>query len=105
MLYHYTVVLKEWCDVARDVLCRTTLSNDIISLECGKKHIYVSNEKHSDCLMFIHTYYVSQIHCHVIFSKDMVSIFPVHISPNKKALLDDCTVTLKVIEQQRDIGE
>jgi hypothetical protein len=26
MLYHYSVVIKEWCDVARDVLCRTTLT-------------------------------------------------------------------------------
>jgi len=26
MLYHHTVVIKEWRDVARDVLCRTTLS-------------------------------------------------------------------------------
>jgi hypothetical protein len=104
MLYHYTVVLKEWCDVARDVLCRTTLSWHHIIGMGGKTHL-CKQRKHSDCLMFIHSYYVSQIHCHVIFSKDMVSIFPVHISPNKKALLDDCTVTLKVIEQQRDIGE
>jgi hypothetical protein len=46
--------------------------------------------------MFIHSYYVSGI----IISKDIVSIFPttkVHISL-KKALPDDCTVRLKVIE-------
>jgi hypothetical protein len=27
ILYHHTVVIKEWRDVARDVLCRTTLIN------------------------------------------------------------------------------
>ena len=26
MLYHHTVVIKEWHDVVRDLLCRTTLS-------------------------------------------------------------------------------
>jgi hypothetical protein len=33
MLYHHTVVIKEWRDVARDVLCRTTLTwRDIIGM-------------------------------------------------------------------------
>ena len=39
--------------------------------------------------MLIHSYNVSRIHGHIIISKDIVSIFPVHISLNKKALLDD----------------
>jgi len=57
--------------------------------------------KDKDGLMFIYSYnYVSQIHSHIIISMDIVSIFPVHIALNEKALLDDCTtVTLKVIEQ------
>jgi hypothetical protein len=31
--------------------------------------------------MFIHSYYVSRIHGHIIISKEIVSIFPVHVSP------------------------
>jgi hypothetical protein len=49
--------------------------------------------------MFIHSYYVARIHGHIIISKDIVSMCPVHIFSNKMALLDDCTVTLKVFEQ------
>jgi hypothetical protein len=40
--------------------------------------------------------------------KDIVSIFPTSLRSMfllKKALLDNCTVTLKVIEQQHDICE
>ena len=58
--------------------------------------------------MFIHSYYVLQIHSHILISKDIVSIFPTSLRSMfllKKALLDNCTVTLKVIEQQHDICE
>jgi len=69
-----------------------------------KTHL-CKQRKHSDGLIFIHSYYVSRIHGHIIISKEIVSVFPVHISPNKKVLMNDCTVPLKVIKQQRDIGE
>ena len=59
-----------------------------------KTHI-CKQGKHSDGLMFIQSYYLSRIHGYNIISKEIVSVFPVHISPNKKLLLDDCTVTLK----------
>jgi hypothetical protein len=71
--------------------------DDIISLECrGNTH----QCKQSDYLMFIHSYYISQIHSHIIISKDVISNISgctVHISP-KEVLLDDYIVTLKVIE-------
>jgi hypothetical protein len=52
--------------------------------------------------MFIHSYYESQIYGHIHISKDIVSIFQATVRSaflKKKALSDDCTVTLKVIEQ------
>jgi hypothetical protein len=74
MLYHYTVVLKEWCDVARDVLCRTTLSwHHIIGMR-GKTHL-CKQRKHSDCLMFIHSYYVSQITVMLSFPRTWFQYF------------------------------
>jgi hypothetical protein len=50
---------------------------------------------------FIHWYCVSQINGDILISMDIVSIFlatTVHIS-QQKVLSDDCTVTLKVMEQ------
>jgi hypothetical protein len=42
MLYHHTVVIKEWRDLARDLLCRTILSwRNIIGMRV--KHVNVSN--------------------------------------------------------------
>jgi hypothetical protein len=57
--------------------------------------------------MFIHSYYVSQIHRHILISKDISSIFPASVLCSflqKEAMLDYYTVTLKVIKRQRDIG-
>jgi hypothetical protein len=74
MLYHYTVVIKEWCDVARDFLCRTTLS---------RRHIIGMREKTHQCKQcitkrlfnVIHSCYVSRIHGHILISKVIVSKF------------------------------
>jgi hypothetical protein len=41
MLYHHTVVIKEWCDVARDLLCRTILSWRHIIGTQGKHVSYI----------------------------------------------------------------
>jgi len=42
MLYHHTVVIKEWCDVAQNLLCRTILSwRHIIGMR--GKHVNESN--------------------------------------------------------------
>jgi hypothetical protein len=85
-----------------ELLCR-----DVISLECDEKH-HCKQRKQSHSLMLIHSYYVSRIHGHFRLNfKDRVSIFPANVLCTflKKKLSADCTVTLKVIEQQRDIGE
>jgi hypothetical protein len=42
MLYHHTVMIKEWRDVTRDLLCRTILSWRHINGMRGK-HVNVSN--------------------------------------------------------------
>jgi hypothetical protein len=42
MLYHHTVVIKEWRDVTRDLLCRTIVSWRQI-IEMRGKHVNVSN--------------------------------------------------------------
>jgi len=95
MLYHH----KKWHDAARYLLCRTTLSWHYIIGMRGKRH-QCKQHKQSDRLIFIHSYYISQIYGHNLISKDLMSIFPatVHIS-KIKALSDDCTVTLKLIKQ------
>jgi hypothetical protein len=57
--------------------------------------------KQSNCLMFIHSYYVSQIHGHIIFFQghiiNIASNYIVHISP-KEVLSVGYIVILKVIE-------
>jgi len=75
MLYHHTVVTKEWCNVAQEFLFRTTLSW-CHSIEMRGKTHQCKQRKQSDCLMFIHSYYVSHIHGHIIISKDIFLIFP-----------------------------
>ena len=74
MLYHHTVVIKEWHDIARDPLCRTTFNfyHDVISLECTDQS---EQSKQSYCLILIQLYCVLRIHGHIFISKDIVSIF------------------------------
>jgi len=62
ILYHHTVVIKEWRDVARDLFCRTTLS---------WRHIIEMREK---------TYQNKQ-RKQIIISKDRISIFPATVRP------------------------
>jgi hypothetical protein len=82
-------VVSPHCGDKRMAQCcprRTTLSwRHIIGM--WDKTDLCNQCKHSDS--FIHSYYVSQISGHIIISKDIVSIFPVRISPNKKALFSD----------------
>jgi hypothetical protein len=80
MLYHHTVVINKWCDVACDFLCRTTLSWCHIIGMRGRTH-QCKQRKQSDCLMF---QYFQQL-------------YGPHFS--RKALSDDCIVTLKVIRK------
>ena len=50
-----TLVIKEWCDVAQDLLCQTTLSwRHIIGMQ-GKTH-QCKQRKQSNCLMFIFSF-------------------------------------------------
>ena len=66
-------VIQEWRDVARGLLCRTTLSyRHIIGMR--GKHI-CKQRKQSSCLIFIHSYCVSRIHRHIFIFKDIDSIF------------------------------
>jgi hypothetical protein len=44
MLYHHTVVIKEWRDVARDLLCRTILSHDVIGMRGKTRQSLVEQE-------------------------------------------------------------
>ena len=44
----------------------------------GKTHLS-KQCKYSICLTLIHLYYVSRIHCHIIISKEIVSIFLVQV--------------------------
>jgi hypothetical protein len=44
----------------------------LILLECGKRRIEYKQRKQSDWLMFIHLFYVSRIHCHILISKGKV---------------------------------
>ena len=77
---------KRMDDITRDILCRTTLSWRHIIGMLGNKH-FCKQRKHSNCLMSIHLYYVLRIHGHIIVFKDIFSIFPLHISPNKKSIV------------------
>ena len=72
MLYNYTVIIK---DMARNFLCRTTLSwRHIIGMR-GKPH-QCNQRKQSDSLNCIHLYYVSRIHGHIKISNGKCSLFP-----------------------------
>ena len=76
MLYHHTVVIKEWGNITRDLLCRTTLSWRHIIRMRWKTH-QCKQRKQSDCLMFTRMYcVVSQIHGRILISKHIVPIFP-----------------------------
>jgi hypothetical protein len=46
-----------------------------------EKHINheYKQRKQTDCLMLIHSYYVSRIHGHILISNDIVSIFPANV--------------------------
>ena len=75
MLHHHIVVIKEWRDAVRDFLCRTTLSRrHSIVMQGGTNQC--KQRKQSDCLIFIHSYYVSRIHGHIIISNGIFSMFP-----------------------------
>jgi hypothetical protein len=50
-----------------------------------KTHL-CKQRKQSDRLMFMHSYYVSRILGQIIISKDIVLIFFIHISRNKKSV-------------------
>ena len=69
--YHHTMVIKEWRDVARVVLWRTTWRHSIRMrgkiLQCSLIHIW----------SFIWQTNVSQINSHIHISVDIVSICPV----------------------------
>ena len=88
MLYHHTMVIKEWRVAARYIFCRTTLSwRHINGMRC--KH-----RKQNDCLMFIHSYYASRSHGHIHISKDTLSIFPATLQSMllKNTMVEDCTI-------------
>jgi hypothetical protein len=75
MLHHHIVVIKEWRDAVQYFLCRTTLSRrHSIVMQGGTNQ--GKQRKQSDCLIFIHSYYVSRIHGHIIISNGIFSMFP-----------------------------
>ena len=99
MLYHHIVVIKEWCEAARDHLCRTTLSwCHIIGIR--GKHINVSVNNARDTTVwcsFIQIMY-SRLYCHYQgHSFNISGKCTVYISP-KETLTDNYIVTLKGIE-------
>ena len=107
MLYHHIVVIKEWRDVVRDVLCQTTLLWRHITGMREKTH-QCKQRKQSDCLMFIHSSYVSWIHGHILISKDIVSIYPATVRSTflfKKKRCQAIVVTLKVIDDVKLVKE
>ena len=69
-------VVSPYCGDKRMVWCcmRTTLAKHHSIGVWGKTH-QCKQHKQSDWWMFIHSYYVSQIQGHILFSKDIVSIF------------------------------
>jgi hypothetical protein len=80
-------------DVARNLLCRTTLSwRHIIGMRDKKKTHQYKQRKQSDCLLFIHSYSVSWIHGHIFISMDIASIFPATVRSTFKK--SEYTVTL-----------
>ena len=82
-------------------MCRTTLSWRHSIGMLGKTHQFQCKQcKQSNCLMFVHSYYVSRIHGHIIIPKGIFSIFPLTVRSTfpKEALLDDYIVALNVIE-------
>ena len=75
-----TTLDREWRFFCAELLC-----HNVIALECGEQRINVS-----DWLMFIHSYYTTQIHAHIIISKGIFSIVPgnyrVHVSPQRRVV-------------------
>jgi hypothetical protein len=100
MLYHHTVVITELRDVAQGLLCRKYFFLMVYHWNVYKKNHQCQQ---SDCLMFIHSYYVLQIHGTILSFIISVNC-TVHISV-KRVLSTDCAVILKVIEHQHDIVE
>jgi hypothetical protein len=94
-------VILEWCDVAQDLLCRTTLSWCHIIGMRGKTH-QCKQRKQRDCLMFIHSYFHFQWHSFKISCSCMVYIKKKHcrmiVQWHRK--WSDSDVTL-VIERQQ----
>ena len=98
-------VIKGWRDVARDLLCRTTLSWRNITGMQGTTH-QCKQRKQNDCLKFINSYCISRIHGHILISKDIVSIFPLTVRstfPKKKMRCRKAVKWSNSIEL--DIGE
>ena len=75
--YDNTVVIKEWRTLHK-IFFAKLLYHEVISLECGEKHINVSNINYATVrCSFIHIM-SSSYHkfSHIIISKDIVSILP-----------------------------
>ena len=77
MLHRHTVVIKEWCDVARYVFSSNYFVMTSYDWNAGKTR-QCKQRKQSDHLMVIHSYYVSG-HGHILISNEIVSIFPATI--------------------------
>jgi hypothetical protein len=103
MLYHHTVVIKEWCEVARDLLCRITLPWCYIMR--GKTH-QCKQRKQSDCLMFIHSYCVCITNSWAYFHFpghyfNISGNCTVHISQRKRCLTINGRFRVKTTEVRR----